>query len=56
MWRDICLANKSALLRELDNYGNLMQLIRDMIAKEDGEALLKAFTRASAERQKWEGR
>ncbi|MEY3863717.1 MAG: hypothetical protein RL183_602, partial [Pseudomonadota bacterium] len=27
-----------------------------MIAKEDGDALLKAFTRASAERQKWEGR
>lgn len=56
MWRDICLANKTALLKELDNYGNLIQLIRDMIAKEDATALLKAFTRASAERQKWEGR
>jgi prephenate dehydrogenase len=56
MWRDICLANKTALLKEMDQYLNLTKLIRDMIASEDGEALLKAFTRASAERQKWEGR
>ncbi len=56
MWRDICLANKTAILKELDNYANLTKLLRDMIAKEDGDSLLKAFTRASAERQKWEGR
>ena len=56
MWRDICLANKTALLKEMDQYLNLTKLIRDMIASEDGEALLEAFTRASAERQKWEGR
>jgi prephenate dehydrogenase len=56
MWRDISLANKTALLKEMDQYLNLTKLIRDMIAKEDGEALLKAFTRASVERQKWEGR
>jgi prephenate dehydrogenase len=56
MWRDICLANKTAVLKEMDNYLNLTKLLRDMIAKEDGDALLKAFTRASAERQKWEGR
>lgn len=55
MWRDISLANKTALLKEMDQYLNLTKLIRDMIASEDGEALLKAFTRASAERQKWEG-
>ena len=56
MWRDICLANKTAVLKEIDNYLNLTKLLRVMIAKEDGDALLKAFTRASAERQKWEGR
>ena len=56
MWRDICLANKTSVLKEMDNYLNLTKLLRDMIAKEDGDALLKAFTRASAERQKWEGR
>ena len=56
MWRDICLANKTAILRELDNYLSLTEKMREMIAKEDGDALLKAFTRASAERQKWEGR
>jgi prephenate dehydrogenase len=56
MWRDISLANKTALLKEIDQYLNLTKQLRDMIAKEDGDALLKAFTRASAERQKWEGR
>ena len=56
MWRDICLANKTAILKELDNYAHLTKLLRDMIAQEDGDGLLKAFTRASAERQKWEGR
>lgn len=56
MWRDICLANKTALLKEMDNYLSLTKMLRDIIAKEDGDALLKAFTRASVERQKWEGR
>jgi prephenate dehydrogenase len=56
MWRVISLANKTALLKEIDQYLNLTKQLRDMIAKEDGDALLKAFTRASAERQKWEGR
>lgn len=56
MWRDISLANKTALLKELDQYLNLTKQLRDLIAKEDSDALLKAFTRASAERQEWEGR
>jgi prephenate dehydrogenase len=56
MWRDICLANKTAILKELDNYLVLTKNLREMIAKEDGDSLLKAFTKASAERQKWEGR
>jgi prephenate dehydrogenase len=56
MWRDICLANKSAVLKEMDSYLHLTKILRDLIVKEDGDALLKAFTRASVERQKWEGR
>lgn len=56
MWRDICLANKTALLKELDHYVGLTKLLRDLIAQDDADALLKAFTRASLERQKWEGR
>ncbi|MBU3599454.1 prephenate dehydrogenase [Polynucleobacter sp. 30F-ANTBAC] len=56
MWRDICMANKAAILKELDNYLSLTQKLRELIAKEEGDALLKAFTRASLERQKWEGR
>jgi prephenate dehydrogenase len=56
MWRDICMANKTAILKELDNYLALTEKLREMIAKEEGDLLLKAFTKASAERQKWEGR
>jgi prephenate dehydrogenase len=56
MWRDICMANKVAILKELDNYLVLTKNLREMIAKEDSDSLLKAFTRASTERQKWEGR
>jgi prephenate dehydrogenase len=56
MWRDICVANKTAILKELDNYLVLTKNLREMIAKEDSDSLLKAFTTASAERQKWEGR
>jgi prephenate dehydrogenase len=54
MWRDICLANKTALVKELDQYGQLVERLRDWIAKEDGDALLKAFTRASEARLRWE--
>jgi prephenate dehydrogenase len=50
------LANKTALLKELDHYVGLTKLLRDLIAQDDADALLKAFTRASLERQKWEGR
>ena len=54
MWRDICLANKTALVKELDQYAQLVERLRDWVAKEDGDALLKAFTRASEARLRWE--
>ncbi len=54
MWRDICLANKTALVKELDQYAQLVERLRDWVAKEDGDALLKAFTRASQARLRWE--
>ena len=54
MWRDICLANKQAILKELDQYLSITQHLREMIAQGDGQSLEKVFQRASEARQRWE--
>jgi prephenate dehydrogenase len=53
MWRDICLANRDALLQELKQYANELGTIRKLIAKGDGAALEKLFTAARDARNKW---
>jgi len=54
MWRDICLANKQAILKELDQYLVITKALRDLIANEDSQALEKVFVKASEARQRWE--
>ena len=54
MWRDICIANKQAILKELDQYLSITQRLREMIAKEDADGLEKVFQKASQARQKWD--
>lgn len=54
MWRDICIANKQAILKELDQYLSITQHLRQMIAKEDAAGLEKVFQKASQARQKWD--
>jgi prephenate dehydrogenase len=54
MWRDICLANKQAILKELDQYLSITQHLREMIAKEDATGLEKVFQKASQARQQWD--
>lgn len=54
MWRDICLANKSAILQELDQYLVIAKALRELIAKEDSQALEKVFLKASEARKRWE--
>jgi prephenate dehydrogenase len=54
MWRDICLANKSAILQELDQYLVIAKALRELIAKEDSQALEKVFLKASEARKGWE--
>lgn len=54
MWRDICIANKQAILKELDQYLSVTQHLRDMIAKEDAAGLEKVFQKASQARQQWD--
>lgn len=54
MWRDICIANKQAILKELDQYLSITQRLREMIAKEDANGLEKVFQKASQARQQWD--
>jgi prephenate dehydrogenase len=53
MWRDICLANRKALLGELDRYQDGLNELRDALARNDGEALEKTFDVARTARRAW---
>ncbi len=53
MWRDICLANRSALLHELAGYGKVLDEVRDMLERGDGTALQTLFGKARLARNRW---
>ena len=53
MWRDICLANRVALLDELDRYRAQLDELRDALQRGDGEALEKTFAIARTARRSW---
>ena len=53
MWRDIALANRDALLNELDAYITALQNLRSAISAEDAATLLAVFSRARAAREQW---
>lgn len=53
MWRDITLANRDALLTEVDAYLVQLQAIREMIANSDGPALEHVYASARDARQQW---
>lgn len=53
MWRDICLANRPAMLQELDAYIHRLQEIRGLIDAGDGDALAAAFEHARTARNEW---
>jgi prephenate dehydrogenase len=53
MWRDIALANRAALLTELDAYVAALQALRSAVSAEDADALLDIFSRARAARNNW---
>jgi prephenate dehydrogenase len=54
MWRDICLANRSALLEELDGYAAVLARLRAAIDASDGAALESVFARSRAARSQWQ--
>lgn len=53
MWRDICVANRAALLAELDAYVTELGRVRELLARGDGAALEALFERARAARNAW---
>ena len=53
MWRDICLANRAAILNALDGYLSDLEAVRGMIEASDGPALEAKFAAARAARAKW---
>ena len=56
MWRDVCLANRTALLAELDGYTEVLAKLRAAIDAGDGAALETVFTRSRAAREAWQER
>ena len=54
MWRDIALANRAALLDDLDAYRARLDALRSWIAAGDRDALDAMFRKASAARSDWE--
>lgn len=53
MWRDISLANKTALLNELNAYQNELSQLKQLLTNEDGAGLQALFERASVARNAW---
>jgi len=53
MWRDISVANRAALLVELDRYMNTLIEVRALLAAGDGQALEKLFATARDARDAW---
>jgi prephenate dehydrogenase len=53
MWRDICVANRDALLAELDRYIHRLSALRPPLAAGDGAALESVFVEARDARNRW---
>lgn len=53
MWRDISLANQTALLSELDNYMAQLTQLRSLLAKADGAGIEAIYTNAQHARKNW---
>lgn len=55
MWRDICLANRNALLEALEAYRDDLEQLTAEVRDGDGDGLLSRFRRAKAARDRFCG-
>jgi len=53
MWRDICIANRDALLAELTRYSAQLGLVEKLLQAADAGALEKLFSEARDARDRW---
>ena len=53
MWRDICIANRGALVPLLDGYISELEAARASLAAGDGDALETMFRAATAGAARW---
>jgi prephenate dehydrogenase len=53
MWRDICMANRHALLSQMDAYQNELKVLQGILEQGDREALEKSFSQARRVREDW---
>ncbi|HTQ74553.1 MAG TPA: prephenate dehydrogenase/arogenate dehydrogenase family protein [Burkholderiales bacterium] len=53
MWRDICVANRKALLAEIRRYGQGLERVKRMLERGDAPALEALFTGARGARERW---
>jgi prephenate dehydrogenase len=54
MWRDIALANREALLVELNAYETKLEELKTALGQADGQALMDFFSRAQQARTAWD--
>lgn len=53
MWRDICLANRNALISELEAYQTSLSALHALLENRDAKGLLALFEKASHARNGW---
>src|SRR5215470_1357512 len=53
MWRDICMANRKALLVEIERYGRGLERVRKMLERGDAKGLEALFAGARDARDRW---
>jgi prephenate dehydrogenase len=53
MWRDICIANRAALVPLVDGYISELEAARAALAAGDGESLQQMFSAAQKARARW---
>jgi prephenate dehydrogenase len=53
MWRDICIANRDALLVEVARYGDQLEAVRTLLEAGDAAGLERVFAEARAARNRW---
>ncbi|MBP0594615.1 prephenate dehydrogenase/arogenate dehydrogenase family protein [Paraburkholderia sp. LEh10] len=56
MWRDVCVANRAALLDEIDGYTAVLARLRTAIEASDGATLEAVFARSRTARSEWQER